>query len=501
MTLTVEFSTPRTDFAQTLVVLAVEGAALLPAAAAIDSSANGVLAQALALNRAKGAKNEVTEILLPAGLNAKRILIVGLGKPDDVDALVAEGAGAAVAARMLTSGETEIAVLAEAPGPAKISSGELAARIALGFQLRAYRFDGYRTTLKDDEKPSVARLILMSQDPSAAEQAYGPLETILAGVSFARDLVSEPANILYPVEMARRARILESLGATVSVLGEAEMARLGMGAILGVGQGSERESQLIAIVWQGDPGSASAPVALIGKGVCFDSGGISLKPGDGMWDMKWDMGGAAAVLGAMHVLAARKARANVVGIIAAVENMPDGKAQRPGDIVRSMSGQTIEVLNTDAEGRLILADALTYAQETYHPRAIIDLATLTGAILVALGSEFAGLFANDEALAEQLAAAAKAEGEGVWRMPLADAYDKKIKSAIADMQNIANNREAGASIGAVFIQRFVKDKTPWAHLDIAGTTWAKEDKGTQPKGGTGYGVRLLNRLIADHFEA
>jgi leucyl aminopeptidase len=340
----------------------------------------------------------------------------------------------------------------------------------------------------------------MSQDPSAAEQAYAPLKHLLDGVTFARDLASEPANILYPAEMARRARILESLGATVTVLGEAEMEKLGMGALLGVGRGSERESQLIVIDWRGDA-AAGPPVALIGKGVCFDTGGISLKPPDGMWDMKWDMGGAGAVLGAMHLIAARKARANVVGIVAAVENMPDGKAQRPGDVVRSMSGQTIEVLNTDAEGRLILADALTYAQETYHPSAIVDLATLTGAILVALGSEFAGLFANDEALAERLAGAAKAEGEGLWRMPLADGYDKKIKSPIADMQNISNSREAGASIGAVFIQRFVKDKTPWAHIDIAGTAWAKEEKGTQPKGATGYGVRLLNRLIADHFES
>jgi leucyl aminopeptidase len=319
------------------------------------------------------------------------------------------------------------------------------------------------------------------------------------GMFFARDLVNEPPNVLSPVEFARRAKGLTKLGVKVEVLGEAEMKKLGMGALLGVGQGSERESQLVVMQWNGARAKKDAPVAFVGKGVCFDSGGLSLKTGAGMMGMKGDMGGAAAVTGTMQALAARKARVNAVGIIGLVENMPDGKAQRPDDVVKSMSGQTIEVLNTDAEGRLVLADAIWYAQSRFKPKFVIDLATLTGAIMVALGNDHAGLFSNDDRLSERITAAGRAEGEPVWRLPLGDGYDKLIKSKIADMKNIGGPY-AGSIAAAQFLQRFV-DKTPWAHLDIAGVAWQDgEQKSLAPGWGTGWGVRVLNRLVAEHYE-
>ena len=285
----------------------------------------------------------------------------------------------------------------------------------------------------------------------------------------------------------------------MEVLGEKAMEKLNMGALLGVGQGSARESQLVVMQWKGASNKTAPTVAFVGKGVCFDSGGISLKPGDGMWDMKWDMAGAGAVAGVMHALAARKANANVVGVIGLVENMPGGDAQRPGDVVTSMSGQTIEVWNTDAEGRLVLADAVWYTQNRFKPKYMVDLATLTGAIMIGLGSEYAGLFATDETLAANLLDAAKAEGEGLWRMPLNDNYDKMIDSACADMKNISGGREAGSSVGAHFVKRFANG-TPWAHIDMAGMAWGKKAKPTAPEGATGYGVRLLNRFVEQQFE-
>jgi leucyl aminopeptidase len=316
-----------------------------------------------------------------------------------------------------------------------------------------------------------------------------------------RDLVSEPANVIYPKSFVTRAKGLEKLGVKVSALGAAQMKKLGMGALIGVGQGSEREPQLLVLEWQGAPKTkAKAPVAIVGKGVTFDTGGISIKPAAGMEDMKWDMGGAGVVVGLMRALAARKAKAAVVGICGLVENMPSGTAQRPGDIVTSMSGQTIEVLNTDAEGRLVLADALWYVQDKFKPRAIVDLATLTGAIIVALGHEHAGLFCNDDTLCKQLLAAGKAVGEPVWRLPLGKGYDTLIDSEAADMKNIGN-RSAGSITAAQFLQRFVKEGTPWAHLDIAGVTWSAKDKPTVPKGGTAFGVRLLDHLIGENYES
>jgi len=311
-------------------------------------------------------------------------------------------------------------------------------------------------------------------------------------------LVTEPANIIYPETLAAACKNLEQDGVKVTILGEKEMAKLGMGALLGVGQGSVRESQLVIMEWLGGA-KDDKPVAFVGKGVCFDTGGISIKPAGGMEEMKWDMGGAGAVIGLIKTLAGRNAKVNAIGVVGLVENMPDGNAQRPGDVVTSMSGQTIEVLNTDAEGRLVLADALWYTQDTYKPKFIVDLATLTGAIIVSLGGVYAGLFSNNDKLSKRLSESGEATGEKVWRFPLCDAYDKMINSDIADMQNIGAERQAGSITAAQFLQRFVND-TPWAHLDIAGTAWSKKDAATCPKGATGFGVRLLDNLVREHYE-
>jgi leucyl aminopeptidase len=319
-------------------------------------------------------------------------------------------------------------------------------------------------------------------------------------VFFTRDLVSEPANVLYPETLARQAKSLTNLGVAVEVLDDKRMKRLGMGALLGVAQGSVRPPRLVIMRWKGAPKAGDKRlVAFVGKGVTFDTGGISIKPSSGMGDMKWDMGGAGVVIGVMKALAGRKAKVNAVGVIGLVENMPSGSAQRPGDIVTSMSGQTIEVLNTDAEGRLVLADGLWYCQDRFKPKVMVDLATLTGAVIVALGHEYAGLFSNDDKIADALIAAGKAVGEGLWRLPLAEAYDKELNCDIADMKNITGTRGAGSVTAAQFLQRFVNE-VPWAHLDIAGITWSKKDAPTVPKGGTGFGVRLLDRFVRDQYE-
>jgi leucyl aminopeptidase len=374
-----------------------------------------------------------------------------------------------------------------------------AARAAFAIRLAAYRFDRYRTKEPADKKPSVTSVRIVTGNPDAAAQALLPLAAVADGVIFARDLVSEPANVLYPAEFAARVQALDELGLEIEVLGEAEMEKLGMGSLLGVGQGSRRESQLVVIQWKGASDPAAEPVAFVGKGVCFDTGGISIKPAAGMEDMKFDMGGAAAVAGTMIALASRKAKVNAVGILGLVENMPDGNAQRPGDVVTSMSGQTIEVINTDAEGRLVLADALWYCQDRFKPKFMIDLATLTGAIIIALGNDYAGLFSNNDDLAEKLLGASKATGDLLWRMPLPAAYDKAIDSMIADMKNVGE-RGGGSITAALFIKRFVND-LPWAHLDIASTAWKKPSSvPTIPDGATGFGVRLLDRLVADHYE-
>ncbi|MBP7064596.1 leucyl aminopeptidase [Ferrovibrio sp.] len=482
-----------------LVVLAADEAKLSPFGTALDKALGGALARALAgAPRFKGSAGQWLELVGPGG-GFSRVLIAGLGKAADIKAEALEAVAGEAVKRITATGETALFIAADLPTGAKAEAAEAAARAALGARLGGYRFDKYRTTRKEHEKPSLKTVTVLSEALAAAKKAYQPLAALADGVTLTRDLVSEPANVIYPETLAAECRKLAKLGVKVEVLGEKQMQKLGMGALLGVGQGSVRESQLVVMQWQGGK-KADKPVAFVGKGVCFDTGGISIKPSAGMEEMKWDMGGAGAVIGAMAALAGRKAKANVIGVVALVENMPDGNAQRPGDIVTSMSGQTIEVLNTDAEGRLILCDALWYCQQRFKPQFMVDLATLTGAIIIALGHEHAGLFANDDKLSEQLTKAGKAEGEPLWRLPLSDNYDKAINSPIADMQNIAGpGAGAGSITAAQFLQRFV-NKTPWAHLDIAGTAWSKADKPTVPKGATAFGVRLLNRLVQDNYE-
>ncbi|MTJ80653.1 MAG: leucyl aminopeptidase [Telmatospirillum sp.] len=480
-----------------LVVGVLEDRVLTPTAADIDARTQGLIARAMAASRFEGKRDQTLLLLAPAGLELARLLLIGLGKAADIDAKVAQSFGGGAVAQLQGAGDQVVAIAADAIAGAPIGAADFAANAALGARLRSYRFDKYRTREKKEEKPSVKKLSVLLSDVTAAKQAYQPLDAVADGVFLTRDLASEPANVIYPESLAAKAQTLSELGVEVEVLSEKQMRKLGMGALLAVGQGSEKDSQMVVMQWKG-AGTDEAPVAFIGKGVTFDSGGISIKPAAGMEEMKTDMGGAAVVIGLMKALALRKARVNAVGIVGLVENMPSGNAQRPGDVVTSASGQTIEVINTDAEGRLVLADALWYAQDRFKPRAMVDLATLTGAIVISLGDYYAGLFANNDDLAERLLGAGAKVSEPLWRMPLDDQYDKQIKSDIADMKN-TGGREAGSITAAMFLKRFVKD-TPWAHLDIAGVTWSKKDLAVTPKGATAFGVRLLDRLVADHYE-
>jgi leucyl aminopeptidase len=451
-------------------------------------------------SRFTGAAGQVLEILAPANLEFPRLLVIGVGAPDKAEALTVERWAAHAVRRTNTTGAETLVLHAEGVGA--VAAAEAAARAAMGARLAAYRFDRYKTKVKPDQKPSLKEVAIVTEGAAAAKGKHDALAALADGVYFARDLVSEPPNVLHPPSFADRLKTLESLGVEVTVLDVAEMQKLGMGALLGVGQGSIRESRLVVMSWKGAKNKAAQPICFVGKGVTFDTGGISLKPGAGMDEMKGDMGGAAAVSGAMMALAKRKAKANVIGIVGLVENMPDGNAQRPGDIVTSMSGQTIEVLNTDAEGRLVLCDAIWYAQEKFNPTAIVDLATLTGAIIISLGHEHAGLFSNNDALSADLIAAGAAEGEALWRLPLGPAYDKMIDTPNADIKNISGKPAAGSITAAQFLQRFVKDGVAWAHLDIAGTAWkpAPYEDPTSPAWATGFGVRVLNRLVANRYE-
>ena len=472
---------------------------LSPEAAALDKRCGGQIAAALAASRFKGRKGETLDILAPQGVEASRIVLLGFGKPADLGALRLQRIGGALVAHLNRVGETAATVAVDVLADGSPSMPAVAAHMAYGARLRAWRFDKYRTGEKPEQKPSLAALTFGVADAAAARKLFAPLSRVADGVDLARDVVSEPANVIYPQSFAERAKELRALGVSVEVLDEKQMAKLGMGALLGVAQGSARPPRLVVMEWRGAASKRAAPIAFCGKGVTFDTGGISLKPAAGMEDMKWDMAGAGAVLGTMAALAGRKARVNAVGVVGLVENMPDGNAQRPGDIVKAMSGRTIEVLNTDAEGRLVLADVCWYTQDRFKPAAMIDLATLTGAIIIALGHEYAGLFANNDELAQRLEAAGRSTGERLWRMPLGETFDRMIDSDAADVKNISSDRGAGSTIGAVFIQRFVNN-VPWAHLDIAGMVWSKKDHAMMAKGATAYGVRLLDRLVANHYE-
>ncbi len=486
----IEFS--KSFEADILAVLVDEGDVMPKPHGAFDADVMELAEAARNGSRFSGKTGQVLEIAAPKGASARRYALVGGGKANKRDDRALEKAGASLVKHFLTSGYSSIAVQA--------GDAASTARAALGARLAGYRFDTYRTRLKDEQKPSVTKVTFVVDDIEAAKAAWAPFDAAASGTELARDLMCEPPNILNPESYAKRIEGFSEFGLEVKVLGEAEMTKLGMHSLLGVGMGSERESKLAIMFWNG-AGDDSAPLALVGKGVCFDSGGISLKPGPGMEDMKGDMGGSAAVCGAMKTLALRKAKVNVVGLVGLVENMPDGKALRPGDIVTSASGQTIEIQNTDAEGRLVLADVLWYAQEHYKPKAMIDLATLTGAIVVTLGHEHAGVFSNDDDLAEGLRVAGLAEGETVWRLPLGPEYDKLINSKFADMKNIGG-KGAGSITAAQFLKRFVKDDLPWAHIDIAGTAWKDGEKDAMdPAWASGYGPRLLDRYIKDRYKS
>lgn len=471
--------------------------ALAPPKAAeewLGEGAHALLARAAAAEKFKGKAFSGLTLLAPDGAGYERLIVVGTGPDKERGTLDFAKLGGAVAGR-LGAGRSADVIMAVPEGEI---GAEQAAQIALGLRLRAYNFDRYKTKTREPEQAEPISVTLRSLDPAALKKAVKRGEAVAVGVELARDLVNEPPNVLYPEEFAERAARLEKLGVEIEILDDKQLKKLGMRALLGVGQGSRRESRVVVMRWNGaKPGVQ--PIAFVGKGVTFDTGGISLKPGAGMEDMKGDMAGAACVTGLMHALAARKAKVNAIGVIGLVENMPDGNAQRPGDIVTSLSGQTIEIINTDAEGRLVLADVLWYTQDKYKPQFMVNLATLTGAIMVALGQENAGLFSNNEELSERLAAAGRATGETVWRMPLGAAYDKMIDSKFADMKNSAG-RYGGSITAAQFLQRHVNG-TPWAHLDIAGTGMGSPNSETNRSWGSGWGVRLLDRLVADHYES
>lgn len=483
-----------------IVLFARQSATLGETGQEADKALDGALSRLFKIGRFRGEKGQMTELAAPNLGRATRIIIAGVGKPGEMGFADMEHLGGRIVAQLLSSGEKSISIVVDEFEDCALKPYDMAAHIAIGASLRTYRFDKYRTTEKDDAKPSLERLTVLSRSSGRAETLYRSHADVIDGVFFTRDLVSEPANILTPAAFADRLSRLSDYGLTVTTFGPEDMLSMGMGSLMGVAQGSDNPPRLVVMEYRG-PGTSkkSKPVCFVGKGVTFDTGGISLKPPGGMEDMKWDMGGAGIVSGTMLGLAKRKANAHVVGIVGLVENMPSSKAQRPGDVVTSMDGQTIEVINTDAEGRLVLADAMHYAQVTYKPKLIVDLATLTGAIIVALGHEHGGLFSNNDALADALLDAGKTTGDKLWRMPIGPAYDAQINSQIADMKNVGG-RDAGSITAAQFLQRFIKDGLPWAHLDVAGMVWSKADSPLFAKGATGYGVRLLDQFVRDTAE-
>jgi leucyl aminopeptidase len=484
------------------VCLMVEGP-MPPALKKLDQKTQGALSRAIKAEDFKGKKGESVKISGVAGLQAAHLFVMGAGPAEKIDAAAFEKLGSMLVTAMKTRKITQAVVdltLDSKKTPAGFHAGDAAARFALGMTLNNYAFTTYLHKKKADAGKAVQSAVIVTSDAKAARKAYATVSALAEGVYATRDLVSEPPNVLYPESFADRIRkTLAPLGIEVKVLHAKDIQKLGMGALMAVGQGSVREPKLVTMQYKGGAKN-DAPVAFVGKGVTFDTGGISIKPAQGMEDMKWDMAGAGAVVGAMKTLALRKAKANVVGVVALAENMPSGNACRPGDIVSTMSGQTVEIQNTDAEGRLILCDALWYCQQTFKPKKIIDLATLTGAVIVALGAEYAGMFSNNDDFARDLVSCGNETGDHLWRLPLNDAWDKAIDTPQADMKNIAGNRDAGSAIGAHFLKRFIQKDVTWAHLDIAGMAWTSRDKTSTPKGATAFGVRLLDHYISSKVE-
>ncbi len=466
-------------------------------AKSLDDLCHGAIQRSIEVDTFILKKGTVVKIPSPSK-NISAVYIMAMSPEKEHDALDFEELGGKIGSLLDKCQDKTVTVYLPLDVKTNLSHAHAVARLANGILLKSWSFTKYKTKLDKPDLTQIKNLQILTSDAGEAKSSFKPLSDVAEGVFLTRHVVSEPPNVLYPESFAKIAKELESLDVKVEILGEKEMKKLGMNALLGVGQGSIRESQLVVLQWNG-AGKNSTPIAFVGKGVTFDTGGISIKPSQDMDDMKWDMGGAGVVLGLMKALASRKAKVNAVGVMGLVENMPSGSAQRPGDVVTSMSGQTIEILNTDAEGRLVLADALWYTQDRFHPEMMIDLATLTGAIIVSLGHEYAGLFSNNDDLADKITQSGLKTGEKVWRLPLADAYDRDIDSSIADVKNLGSGRGAGSITAAQFLQRFV-NKVPWAHIDIAGTTWDKKDRPLSHKGATAFGVRLLNQLVEDHFE-
>jgi leucyl aminopeptidase len=480
---------PQGDYALVVPVVGKERSSL-----SVLGASRPEVEAALERQRFDGESANVSEQFIADNGSVRRLLAVGVGK-GGAGGEAAEKLGGTAAARLQTSGEKIAVIDLNGLG----YDADAAARVGLGAALRSWRYDRYRTKLKENQKATLDEVVVVGGGPGAGERYAQRWAAVVEGVSLTRELVTEPANIIYPETFVERVRkSLDGTGVELEVLDRAAMEKLGMGALLGVAQGSVREARLLILRWNGGA-KGGQPTAFVGKGVTFDTGGISIKPAAGMEAMKWDMGGAGAVVGAMKALALRKAKANIVGICGLVENMPGGNAQRPGDVVTTMSGQTVEVINTDAEGRLVLGDAITYVQRNYKPGTIIDLATLTGAILVSLGHEWAGLFSNDEDLAGKVQKAGEESGDKLWRMPLAESFDRLIDSPIADMKNVGP-REGGSITAAQFIQRFVENGVKWAHVDMAGKAWSDKPGPTYDKGATGFGVRLLDQYVADVLE-
>lgn len=500
MTLDIKFVSAASKGADTAAILVFSKKQLSPSASELDRKTGGFLSHALKKEKKfTGELGEFKILSLPAGAGFEKAALVGVGKPAELDAVKAEALGGKMLAALEAAG-IEHAVFHADPvqGLKAIKPQDFFARLFHGVRLRAYKFLKYITKDKGENK-SLRKLDIAGA--ANAAKPFAALEHVARGVYFARDLVNEPPNHLYPDSFARRIRDeLSPLGVSVEILDEKKMEKLGMGAALAVGQGSDHPPRMVIMRLNGGKSKAASPIAFVGKGITFDTGGVSLKPGPGMEEMKMDMGGAAAVAGLMKALALGKSKANVVGIAAIAENMPSGRAYRPADILKSHSGKTIEVLNTDAEGRLVLADALSYIQEKYKPSLIIDLATLTGAIIIALGHEYCGAFANDEKLWKQLETSSGETGEKLWRMPLDEAWKKEVKGSMTDLQNIGKSRDAGSCVAAGFLEHFIEGNTPWAHLDIAGMAWTKSDQPAVPKFGTGFGVRLLHNFVRENYE-
>lgn len=498
MSLKISFDS-KSSKADVLVVFAVEGGKLLDGARAADKKTKGALKRAIAAEKFEGKKGQSLIVTGPAGTSHTHIVVLGLGKAEDLKPRDFERSGSSLTGILNARRAATAQVQFEQKG-LTVDTSVAASRFAMGALLSSYRFSKYLTREPKEKKPTAKSLSLTVAAPAPARALFAIEQKRAEAIFLARDLVSEVPNVLYPESFANIIqKELAPFGIKINILHMKDLQKMGMGALVAVGQGSIREPKIVTMEYNGGD-KKQKPVAFVGKGVTFDTGGISLKPGPGMEEMKWDMAGAGAVVGLMRTLAARGAKVNAVGVVALAENMPSGAAYRPGDIVTSMSGQTIEVHNTDAEGRLILCDALWYCQEKYQPTHIVDLATLTGAVLIALGHEYAGLFANDDALSDQLTAAGKETGELLWRLPLNDAWDKQIDTPQADMKNISGGREAGSAIGAHFLKRFIKKNVKWAHLDIAGMAWTNKDRVSTPRGASAFGVRLLDQYVTDNWE-